>query len=83
MYYPIDNAWPGVYVTTMANESPITEFLTRHGRTQKWLAEQLGMSEAALSRKLGGTRPWYLDEAKKAAEILRGLGKGGPKVEAF
>lgn len=67
----------------MVTDAPIVEFLKRHGRTQKWLAEQLNMSEATLSRKLGGTRPWFLEEAKQAAEILKSLGRGGPKVETF
>ena len=40
------------------------------GKTQKALADEMGISQATLSLKINNERPLYLDEACILAEIL-------------
>ena len=42
----------------------------RGRRTQGWLAEVLGMTQAAVSRKLRGQRPWLASEVLMVAHAL-------------
>lgn len=40
------------------------------GITQGAMAERMGLTQAAISRKLSGERPWFADELAAAAAIL-------------
>jgi plasmid maintenance system antidote protein VapI len=39
-------------------------------KNQSWLAEQIGMSEAQLSRKIKGTKEWTQDDLDKINKVL-------------
>ena len=41
------------------------------GRSQEWLAEQLGMSESTLKRRMANEGTWQLRELKKLRKIFR------------
>lgn len=40
------------------------------GMTQGAMAARVGITQAAISRKLSGERPWFADELAVAADIL-------------
>lgn len=40
------------------------------GMTQAQLAARLGLTQAAVSRKLSGERPWYTDELVNVSSLL-------------
>jgi transcriptional regulator with XRE-family HTH domain len=40
------------------------------GMTQGAMAQRMGITQAAISRKLSGERPWFADELALAARIL-------------
>lgn len=48
----------------------IREILHKQGRKQKYLGEQLGMTEKATSELLNGTRVMRLDDLATIAEAL-------------
>jgi len=54
----------------MAGEHPIAQTLRAQGRTQRWLAAQLGVSESLLSRYLHGHRPMPAHVVRRAAAGL-------------
>ena len=59
-------------------------FLDSQGITQTELGEALGMSGAAVSRKLAGLRHWKLAEVRRALEFLSGrLGRVVTYEEVF
>jgi Cro/C1-type helix-turn-helix DNA-binding protein len=39
-------------------------------RNQSWLAQQIGMSEAQLSRKIKGTKEWLQEDLDKINKVL-------------
>jgi len=60
------------------------DFLGSHGITQTELGEALGMTGAAVSRKLAGLRHWKLAEVRRALEFLSGrLGRLVTYEEVF
>lgn len=48
----------------------IKQKIRESGRTQKAIADEMGISQATLSLKINNERPLYLDEACVLAEIL-------------
>lgn len=44
--------------------------IKEHFTNQSWLAGQIGMSEAQLSRKIKGTRDWTQEELDKINKVL-------------
>lgn len=49
----------------------IGEVIKSHfNRNQQWLAEQTGISESQLSKKINGRTPWKQEELDKINEIL-------------
>lgn len=48
----------------------IHRHMWRARKSQTELALQLGMTQGALSRKLRGERPWFVDEIKGAADTF-------------
>lgn len=51
--------------------------IRERGRTQREIADEMGISQATLSLKINNERPLFLDEACQLAEIL------GVKKEFF
>lgn len=46
--------------------------LARQGRTQRWLAGELGVHESVVSRAARGVRPLSLDMERRAWALLAG-----------
>ena len=55
---------------TVPNTRKIKGRMAELGLTQKDIAEKLDLSQATVSQKISGSRPLYLDEAQKIAELL-------------
>lgn len=58
----------------MANTDPvlgeIRAHLGRQGYSQRWLSEQIGINQGALSRRLRGERSFTVDELQRVAAAL-------------
>lgn len=54
----------------MINAPKLKGRMVECGMTQADLASALGLSQATVSQKLSGTRPIFLSEADKIAEVL-------------
>lgn len=48
----------------------IKQLIKSQGRSNKWIAKQMGFSVQTLSNKLTGATDWTLDEVDKIAKIL-------------
>lgn len=59
----------------------IQERLAAAGMTQGQLAAALGLTQASVSRKLSGERPWFTDELVGASRVLE-ISVGGLFGEA-
>lgn len=51
-------------------EHPIRRELRRQGRTQAWLARELGLRPNSLYCKLAGIRPFQVREIQRVADLL-------------
>ena len=49
---------------------PLPDLLADRGVTQQQVADLLGLSQAAVSRKVNGQRPWRLEEVRQVAGLL-------------
>ena len=63
------NDAPGV-TASAAVAQRVTTFLAEHERSRAWLARQLPMTEATLSRRLAGQQPWTLLELEQLERVL-------------
>lgn len=54
----------------MPNADLIKTRMAEEGVSQADLARELGIAQPTVCQKINGIRPFYLDEAKKVAEIL-------------
>lgn len=56
--------------TTQATSGAIRAEVARRRLNQRELAEQLGMSQSALSRRMAGEQTWDLDELDRIAQLF-------------
>lgn len=54
----------------MPNADLIKSRLAEAGISQADLARELGIAQPTVCQKINGSRPFFLDEAKKLAKIL-------------
>lgn len=54
----------------MPNTDLIKERMSEVGMSQAALAKELGLAQPTMCQKINGIRPFFLDEAKKVAEII-------------
>jgi len=63
-------SYHGVMNTDQAIGQRVGQLMHKAGMTQGAMAARMGITQAAISRKLSGERPWFADELSLAAGIL-------------
>lgn len=55
----------------MVVEQRIAKHLAKEGRTQRWLAEQVGLTDAKISFAFNGQRELTVDEFERICKALK------------
>ena len=63
-------SYHGVMNTDQAIGQRVGQLMAQAGMTQGAMTSRMGITQAAISRKLSGERPWFADELALAADIL-------------